>query len=427
MDYNFKNLFYNIPVELVHFVLVSLFSLIIGLSQRRLHPGAEEQKLFGTDRTFTFIGILGYLLLIADPAGKQLYLAGGIAVTAFLLVYYFFKIKEQADYGITTILIALITYGIPLVLHTQPFWLFLLVLVTVLIFTELKTTLETFSKHFDRNEFIILAKFIIMAGLILPILPNEPLFREFSVTPYKVWLAVVVISSVSYISYLLKKFIFKDAGIVLSGILGGLYSSTATTVVLSRKLKGDRQNAPQYYAAIILATAMMYIRVMILVFVFNPALFTFMLWPFAILVLVSITVPGIVLFRNKHIKLNTENTDTSDKNPLEFKAAMLFTIVFITFSVITQLAIQYYGTAGLSVLSFLVGIIDIDPFLINIFQGKSELSMHLIAIASFQAIISNNIAKCAYACFFAGKQHAKALAVLFGTVIVVNVLVMFIL
>ena len=93
-----------------------------------------------------------------------------------------------------------------------------------------------------------------------------------------------------------------------------------------------------------------------------------------------------------------------DRNPLEFKAALIFTALYIAFTFITYKALNVYGTSGLNVLSFIVGLTDIDPFLINLFQDKFGVSDRAIIIATFQAIISNNALKMIYGCFFAGKR-----------------------
>jgi uncharacterized membrane protein (DUF4010 family) len=425
MQFNIQEILNNVPKEFINFVLVTVFSLIIGLSQRKIHQTTEEHRLIGTDRTFTFIGILGYILLIADPVGKRLFLGGGAVIAAFLLVYYFFKIQKSSGYGLTTILIAIITYCISLLLITQPFWLFLLVLVTVLIFTELKETFTSISEKIDRHEFVTLAKFLIMAGLILPIVPDKVIVSAIPVTPFHIWLAVVVISSISYISYLLKKFVFKDAGIVISGILGGLYSSTATTVVLSRKLKDADKGKKQYLAAIILATCMMYFRVLLLVFVFSKTLFSYTLPVFLILIAVSAITAGVLIFKSKNEKFDTKVEMDADKNPLEFKAAIIFTLIFVLFSFLTQYSLNRYGHSGLNGLSLIVGVVDIDPFLLNIFQGKFDVTVHFLALASFQAIISNNVAKAAYACFFSGKKYWIPIIIMFLIIIAVNIILLF--
>ncbi len=232
----------EIPALFIHFLLTAVFSFIIGLDQRKQHPENVEIFTFGTDRTFVFIGLLGFVLLIADPVNKYLYIGGGFVLCLLLAIYYYQKIKIQNNFGLTTVLLALLTYTIPLVVTTQPGWLTMLFFVLILIMSESKRVFIGFSEKIDRSEFITLAKFIIIAGIILPALPDKQLFSFLNLSPYKVWLAIVVISGISYLSYILRKFVFPDAGLLLTGVFGGMYSSTATTIILARKSKEADSN-----------------------------------------------------------------------------------------------------------------------------------------------------------------------------------------
>lgn len=416
-------LFTKIPQLLVQFILVTVFSLLIGLSQRRIHlTHPENDRTFGTDRTFTFIGILGFILFILDPVNRALFLGGGAALLTIISIFYFFHIREYKDFGATTIFIALITYCLGPLIVTQPIWMVLMIVVVVLIFTELKETFSNMTEKFNRDEFITLAKFLIIAGVILPVVPDEPIVKGFNLTPYKIWLAVVVISSISYLSYLMKKFVFRNAGIVLSGILGGLYSSTATTIILARKSRQEPLHIRQYMAAIIIATAMMYLRILVLVLIFNGSLFLLVYPWFLGLFLITAVIGVLILYYRNHPSGPPDSSLTAEKNPLEFRAALIFTALFVAFSVITHEVLKRYGTQGLNLLSFLVGITDIDPFLINLFQGKFEVPVPTIAIASFQAIISNNALKMFYGCFFGGKQAAAYLVSGFLLIIALTIL-----
>ncbi|HNW97433.1 MAG TPA: DUF4010 domain-containing protein [Bacteroidales bacterium] len=413
----------DIPEEFINFLLVTSFSLIIGLAQRRLHPSNEEFKPFGTDRTFTFIGILGFILCMVTPGEYWLFMGGGFAILIFLALYYYMRLVNMRIYGITTIIVAIITYCLAPLVITQPRWLFLLVIVTVLIFTELKESFGVISKKFDKDEFITLGKFLVIAGVILPIFPDEPFVEYLNITPYKVWLAVVVISSISYLSYLLKKFVFPKSGILVSALLGGIYSSTATTLILSRKSKSSGKNQNQYAAGIILATAMMYVRILIILFIFNAALFSILLPGFAILILISFVVT-YVIFRLKPEHVEEQNRHIGyDKNPLEFKVALLFTVLYVLFTFITYYVISNFGIKGLNILSLIVGVTDIDPFLINLFQGRYDVGMNILAIATLQAIISNNIVKALYSHFLANKKILWTLLLGFSVIIIVNIIV----
>lgn len=415
-------LFKEIPGNFINFILVTLFSLIIGLAQRRLHPSNEEFKPFGTDRTFTFIGILGFILCIITPGEYWLFMGGGFAIIVFLSIYYYLRLVNMRIYGITTIVVALITYCLAPLVITQPKWLFMLVIVTVLIFTELKESFGVLSKKVDREEFITLGKFLVIAGVILPIIPDEPLVSFLSITPYKVWLAVVVISSISYLSYLLKKFIFRNSGIIISALLGGLYSSTATTMILSRKSRSGK-NLNQYAAGIILATAMMYLRILILMLIFNTAIFSKLFFSFVILILVSVLVT-FYLYKSKTEGGENENEIIEyDKNPLEFKVALLFMFLYVLFTFVVYYVISNFGISGLNVLSLLVGVTDIDPFLINIFQGKYDVVMTVLVIATLQAVISNNIMKAVSAYLLGNRKISKKILSGFAVIILVNVII----
>ncbi len=413
-----------IPKELTDFLLVTVFSLIIGLSQRRMQMEKGDKIVFGTDRTFTFIGILGYLFYISDQS-ITLYLAGAAMLTVFLGIFYFIKIRDTGKYGLTTTLTALLTYSLPPVLVTQPFWLYLLAVVTILIFTEIKATLFQFSSRFDKDEFLVLGKFLVIAGVILPIVPDEPIVSYLAVTPYKIWLAVVVISSISYLSYLIRKFVFKNSGILISGILGGLYSSTATTFVLSRKSREAGQDRQLYSAAIIFATAMMYLRILILVLIFNQQLYNILLVPFIILFLMSAAAGGYITLRNRQFLVTDKVSIESDNNPLEFKVAIIFTILYVAFTFITHFTVEHYGKGGLNILSYIVGVTDIDPFLLNLFQGKYAVSLDTVAQATLQAIISNNIIKLLYALSLSAKNLKKSLLLGFGIIIITNLILLF--
>jgi uncharacterized membrane protein (DUF4010 family) len=417
----------TIPKDLITFLLVTIFSLLIGLSQKILHSHKQLEHTFGTDRTFTFIGILGFILFRILPGNPALFIGGGLVLSIFLGINYAFNIHRHEDHGMTTIVIALITYCIGPLLLTQPQWLVMLIIVTVLILTELKESFTEISLRFDKNEILTLGKFLIIAGVILPVVPDEPIFRDLGLTPYKIWLAVVVVSSISYFSYLLKKFVFKQGSIILAGILGGLYSSTATTIILARKIRKDPESANQYIAAIIFATAMMYIRILILILIFNADLFQRVYIYFLILTGVSL-LTGLVILLYHNKKYTTPNTElTPDKNPLEFKVAILFAVLFVAFTFLTWFVVDRFGRPGLNVLSFLVGLTDIDPFLINLFQGKAVIAMNVIAAATLQAVASNNILKLVYACFFSMKKAWVYLITGFSVIILLNFIFIWIL
>lgn len=414
----------QIPKELVNFLLVVLFSLLIGLEQRRLHIEMESESLFGTDRTITLIGILGYILYTVMPNSLALYYGGGVIVAALLGIYYYNKIKLQNKWGFTSIVTALISYCLTPLVALEPLWLVMLVVVTILIIVELKESLFNFTKKFDRNEFTLLAKFIIIAGIILPLLPHEPLSQTINISPYQIWLSIVAVSGISYFSYLLRKFAFPNSGIILSAILGGLYSSTATTIILSRKSK--EENNEDIVPGILGATGMMYIRILILAWIFNTNVALVLLPYFLIFIAISVIIVLVLYFKKKENTISTAPVNHTN-NPLEFKTALIFGLLFGFFAIITNFVVTNYGNMGVSILSFIVGVTDIDPYILSLFQhAGGNLELSTIAKATIIATASNNLIKMIYSLVLGSTAIRKNVIIGFCALILVSIISAFI-
>jgi uncharacterized membrane protein (DUF4010 family) len=398
-----------IPDEFIKFLLVLIFSLLIGLEQRRHHMDEDEDQLFGTDRTFTFIGLLAYVLFIADQVCYIPFMVGLCIIGLFLAIQYYQRIRLSGKYGLTSTILALLTYCLPILVFTQPVWLVLLFIVALLIITELKNHFIDLSKKASEEEFITLAKFIALAGVILPLLPENNISPQIPVSPYHLWLAIVVVSGISYCSYLLKKFIFPDSGIMLTGLLGGIYSSTATTVILARKQKQGLAGA-ETVSAIIIANGMMYLRILILAFIFS--------FPIAKLLVLPFLAMFVLCYLLSMSKKNQgsglpASENTANKNPLEFRTAAVFGFLFIIFAMITDFVQKNYGGSGVTTLAYIVGVTDIDPFLLNILQGKTGISEMTIALAIINATNSNNLLKMIYAVSLSGKDIRRKLILKF--------------
>ena len=181
-----EQLYNYLPEKLVTFILVTLFSLLIGLSQRKISLKREgETTLFGTDRTFTFIGMLGYLLYILDPEEMRLFMGGGLILGMLLGLNYYVKQTQFHVFGVTTIIIALITYCIAPIVSTQPSWFYVMVIVTVLLFTELKHTFTEIAQRMKNDEMITLAKFLAISGIILPMLLYVNIIPDINLIAFK--------------------------------------------------------------------------------------------------------------------------------------------------------------------------------------------------------------------------------------------------
>jgi len=418
-----------LPAGLSDFLLVLVFSLLIGLSQRRLNL-TKDSPIFGSDRTFTLIGLLGYILYLFSPHDFLLFAGGGFILTIFLGLSYYFKIVKLGDFGITSIITALITYCIgPMIVLTDS-WFYVSVIVVVLLLTEMKSTFVELAHKMNNDEFITLAKFLLISFIILPMLPDTKIIPEISLTPYKIWLATVIISGISYLSYLVKRYIFPQSGVVVSGFLGGLYSSTATITILARKCKrANVEHLPEYLTAMFLAVGMMFLRLMIIMAIFNMEVFKLLVIPMIVLMIVSCCVGLYIRKGNKDFRHLTDeaNSVENDNNPLEFKVALIFAFLFVFFTLATYYTITYLGSGGLTILSFLSGAGDITPFILNLLDGQfAGITIGIMAASILQATFANNILKMFYAMGFSGnrKELSKPLFIGFAIISAVNLVMM---
>jgi uncharacterized membrane protein (DUF4010 family) len=418
-----------IPAGLSNFLLVLTFSLLIGLSQRRLNLH-KDAPFFGSDRTFTLIGLLGYILYLFSPKDFLLFGGGGLVLTVFLGLSYYFKINKLGDFGITSIITALITYCIGPMVTLTPSWFYVSVIVVVLLLTEMKSTFVELAQKMNNDEFITVAKFLLISFIILPMLPDTRIFPEISLTPYRIWLATVIVSGISYLSYLVKRYIMPQSGVLISGLLGGLYSSTATITILGKKCKeADSRFLPEYMAAMFLAVGMMFLRLMIIIAIFNFQTFQMLVIPMCILMVVSC---GVAFYVRKGNKANRDlpldpGTENTDSHPLEFKVALIFAFLYVVFTLLTYYTMTYVGAKGLTILSFISGTGDITPFVLNLMDGQVEgISLTLIAACCLQATFSNNIIKMFYAMGFSGnrKELARPLFIGFSVISAVNLTIM---
>jgi uncharacterized membrane protein (DUF4010 family) len=295
----------------------------------------------------------------------------------------------------------------------------MLVVVTILIVVEMKESLFNISKKFDRDEFTLLAKFIIIAGIILPSLPHTPLSATINISPFQIWVSIVAVSGISYLSYLLQKFVFPNSGIILSAILGGMYSSTATTIILSRRSK-EENNDVKIISGIFGATGMMYLRILILAFIFNKDVAVRLIPYFLVFIVVLGLYIGYMQLKFK-TKAAEKLNENKQQHPLEFKTALIFGLLFGLFAIVTNFVITNYGNAGVNILSFIVGVTDIDPYILNLFQHVGgNLQLATIVNATIIATASNNLIKMIYSVILGSQAIRWRVIIGFSALIVVS-------
>ena len=393
---------------LIHFIITVVFSFLIGLEIKAYKEIKSEEFFIGSTRTYTFLGIIGFLFF---KINLNLYITGFIGFTILFSLFYYKQLQSNKS-SIIIYLIAAIVYSLGPLSVEYNIWFPALIFVLVVFILNSKKKIQKIITQIELEEFETLGKFILLSGVILPLLPDKKI-AFIDISPFKIWLAVVVISGISYGSYILQKYLFKNKGYLITGILGGLYSSTATTVVLSKKAQ---TNSLILTSAIIIATAMMYLRILTIAFIFNHQTAAKMA-PFYILFAIALIFIAFLFY-----KKDTTSNYINDQNPLELQTAFIFASLFVAMMVITKYVTTHYGNTGLQILSFLIGFTDIDPYILSLLTGKYSISQQTILKAIFIATGSNNILKALYAIYFGKKNNFKAFLILliFGIITILS-------
>jgi uncharacterized membrane protein (DUF4010 family) len=399
-----------LPPEAVKIILVLFLSFLVGL-EREEHKAASEHYAFGGVRTFPLIGLLGYSLALLSGA-QLIPLAVGFAVVAgFLMLSYRHKLASWETAGVTTEMSGLTTYVVGALVYHEQFWIATTLSVASVFLLELKVALENLTKRVPPEEILTFTKFLLLTAVILPVLPNQDL-GPFQINPFKTWLVVAAVSTVSYSSYVLQRASKRQGGIILAALLGGAYSSTVTTAALARR--ASREKRPHLFAgAMLIASGMMYLRLAALIALFNRNLIAMLALPFVFLAAAA-GGAGWLWSRLPDASSEEVQREYQPRNPLEFRAAFLFALLFLTVVVITHFALAYLGKSGIYALASLMGITDVDPFIMSMTQSEN-VTPPIAATAILLAAASNNVAKGIYAyCLSDRRTGVEGLGLLVG-------------
>jgi uncharacterized membrane protein (DUF4010 family) len=382
-----------LPPEGIKILLVLFLSFLVGLEREEHHTSGRYA--FGGVRTFPLIGLIGYAVAFLSE-GELLPVTIGFAVVGgFLMLSFHHKLTLTEPPGVTSEMSGLVTYLVGVLVYNEQFWIATAVCVASTLLLELKVYLEKLTTRIAPGEILTFTKFLLLTAVILPVLPNRE-FGPFAINPFKTWLVVVAVSTVSYGSYVIQRVTKNQGGVVLSAILGGAYSSTVTTIVIARRAK--RENHPHLFSGgTLIACGVMYLRLIALLALFNRGLMIALAPSFVVLAGLAVAF-GWLWSRRADRGTDDVKREYDPKNPLELRAALLFACLFLVMLIVTHLAAVHLGQAGVYSLAAVMGVADVDPFIMGMTQSAGAVtSLQVAAVAILIAASSNNIAKGVYA------------------------------
>lgn len=376
---------------------VALFiGVLVGLQREAAadEDADRSSKMFAGVRTFALLSLAGCTAaFVADQLGLPWAFIGIILPLGALITAAYVITGLRGDVGLTTEVAAIIV----LLAGALCFWDQLALAVALGVVTtallSFKLELHGFAERLTREDIVATLKFAIITAIILPVLPNEsfgpPPFDVLN--PYKIWWMVVLISGISFLGYVLIKLVGSRQGIGLTGLLGGLASSTAVTLSFSQRSQKESGFAKPFALAILIAWTIMFGRVLVEVAVTNLPLLAVVWLPITVAGLAGLAY-GIYLY---FAPRSSEAGGVTISNPFELGPAITFGLLYGLILLVARAAQFYFGDTGVYLSSVLSGLADVDAITLSMAElsssGNVELSTAARAIVL--ATMSNTVVK----------------------------------
>ena len=346
-----------------YFVSIILGGLV-GI-EREYKKQREGTPIFGGVRTFILISLLGTLSAhISSSFGDPFIYIILISFSALLVIAQLFERLP----GLTSEVSAILTFLIGVLCYKEEFQLAAAIAITVLFILSFKEQMHKFVKHLSLEDLFAFLKFAAVTVILYPLLPDKSFY---GVNPREVWTMVVIISTLDFLGYFLTK-IAGERGILFTGLIGGLVSSTAVAATFSSLSKTNRSLIPEYAAGIVGASAIMFPRITFLAGIVNLQFTKYLIMPFLTAFLMGI----FFAYRISNLE-REERAKVKVKNPYELSNAIKFSMFYAFILFISRNTLKYLGDYGLYIVAAVSGLSDVDAITLSVSKlfTASEVSL----------------------------------------------------
>ncbi len=370
-------------------------------------------------RTFSILSLGGFSAAMISTVQSLIALVIVAGLIAFIISMYFDSKDE--DPGITTEIAAVVCCGLGVLCYTRPHEAGVLaLLITILLAVKGSMTRIVFK--LKRVELTDTLKFLAIILIILPILPNRAIDPYDAFNPYKVMFLVILISGISFVGYFLTKFFGAEKGLGLTGLFGGLTSSTAVTAAMANQARKTPALLNQCTFATVIANATMFCRVLVVVAVLDLALMKQLALSIGTMTIGAAVAVAFLWLLSKNRRSGNSNgaEELGLENPFSLGPAIKFSLFFVCILFIVKIAKLYLGDKGLYLASLVSGLADVDPITLSIAEQtkNAQLGHNVGAIGITIAVVANSVAKSGIALFSGGwKFGARVGAILLSVTI----------
>ncbi len=390
--------------------------LLVGIQRERV-----DAPLAGV-RTFALITLLGTLSGMLVPAvGPWIVAAGalGVAIATATGNLLFLK-HERPDTGITTEIAILLMYVLGAYLVFGHRQVAVVIGAGVAVLLHAKPVMHGFVKRLGETDMRVMMQFVLITLVILPVLPNETFGPLGVLNPREIWWMVVLVVGLSLTGYIALKLYGQRAGVLLAGVIGGVVSSTATTVSYARRTSGTEGQVAAAALVIMLAATVVYVRVLIEISITAGSRFAGMAPPVSILLLVSTGLCAMLWWRTRRVHVEMPQLE----NPTELKPAIVFGVLYAVVLIAVAAAQNYFGHRGVYLAAGISGLTDMDAITLSTSRlaARDALPAGVAWRAIVLAALSNLVFKAGVVLALGGPALGRRVGALFAVKIAVGFL-----
>ena len=395
------------------FVAVGI-GVLIGMEREQSESGGS----FAGSRTFPLFALYGAIVQAFFPALLPVAI---VSIAVPLTVAYAGKVWIERDIGLTTLTSGLITVLLGALAMYSEIGTVVAIVVAgfVTILLSAKGSIHNFADRIEPDEKRATTKFVLVALVVLPLLPNRELDVLYGLNPRFVWLMVVFVTGLSFVAYLLVRIIGTQRGIAITGLLGGFVSSTATTVSMANRTAASPGLYQICAFSTVVAAIVMFPRAIIEVAVVNPALLPHVIVPLGAMTVVGAVVAGVVYWRTTVER----DIETDIENPFRLRPALFFGALFAAVLLVSEYANEWLGASGVYVTAFVSGLADVDAITLTLSKLAAEGSIPpaVATTGIVIAAIANTLVKAGLAWILGTRQLGKLVTMVLGVVVLVGI------
>jgi len=392
--------------------------LLVGLQRERV-----ASPLAGF-RTFPLITVSGTIAaLLGQSFGGWIVGAGLIALAGLIVVGNLAKQKKgDLDPGLTTEVAMLLMYGVGAYVVVGPAAAAIAIGGGVAVLLHLKPEMHSLAARIGNADFKAIMQFVLVSFVILPVLPDQAYGPYQVLNPHRIWVLVVLIVGISLAGYMVYKFFGEKAGVMMGGILGGIISSTATTVSYARRSRQAKGSSKLAAQVILIASTVVFVRVLMLIAATAPASLREAGPPLGAMLGVMMVLSVGTWFVDRHAKVQMPPQD----NPTELKSAILFAALFALVTLGVAAAKEHFGQGGLYVVAILSGLTDMDAITLSTTQivKSGQTDVHTGWRLILAAALANLVFKAGTTAVLGDRALFLRVSALFGVAFAAGILIL---